>query len=198
MNEHSWPIESFPCIASCGTGQQKSELRTRGATIQEDHMRSTSLVLAALAGLAASTFAVPAGAFTPGSSAGVGAAAQTIDPVASVHCRPFKHRSPDHRWGYGCRGGRVSIHEHEGVRGRVSVHEREGTRSRVDVRERERSTGRTDVRTRDRTKARGEVKTETTRGSTTGKSGTTNKSTTRSGGGSSGGGTSGQPSGEKH
>ena len=167
-------------------------------------MRSTSLVLAALAGIAASTFAVPAGALTPGSSAGVGAAAQTIDPVASVHCRPFKHRSPDHRWGFGCRGGSVSIHEHEGVRGRVNVHEREGTRSRVDVRERER-TGRTDVRTRtdvrsrERTKARGEVKTDTTRGSTTGKSGTTNKSSTRSsGGGSSGGGMGGQPSGEKH
>lgn len=176
-------------------------------------MRSTSLVLVAAAGIAAVTFAAPAGAFTPTSSAGLGTAAQAIDPVASVHCRPFKHRSFNHPWGFGCRGGRVSIHEREGVSGRVSIHEREGRdrvsvreregRSRVSVREREgsrarvgvheRSTTRsqTNTRSRERSDVRGEVKSGNTRSSTTGKSGTTGKSSTTTGGG----GTSGQSSG---
>ena len=160
-------------------------------------MRSTSLVLAALAGIAASAFAAPAGALTPNSSAGIRAAVETVDPVASVHCRPFRHRSYNHRWGFGCRGGGVSIHE--GVRGRVSIHERE-SRGRVSIHERERarvgvherSTTRSDttVRSRERTSPRGEVKTGTTHSSTTGKSGTMGKSGTSGGAGR--GGTGGQ------
>src|ERR1043166_6539042 len=129
-------------------------------------MRSTSLVLAALAGIAVSAFATPASAFTANSSAGLRPAAEAIDPVANVHCRPFRHRSYNHPWGYGCRGGGISVHEgvsiHErgGVRGRVSVHERD--RARVGVHER--STTRTDVRSR--SNVRGEVNTGTTRSST--------------------------------
>src|SRR5262245_25822447 len=116
-------------------------------------MRSTSLVLAALTGIAVSAFAAPAGAFTPTSSAAVGPAAQSVDPVASVHCRSFKHRSYNHGWSYGCRGGgvHVSIYEREGVRGRVSVHEREGTRARVGIHERSTTRSETNVRSRERT-----------------------------------------------
>ena len=165
-------------------------------------MRSTSLVLAALTGLAVSAFAAPAGAFTPISSAGLGTAAQTVDPVASVHCRSFKHRSYNHGWSFGCGGGGAHVGIYERGGGRVhrrGFEEREGGRARVGVHERSSTRSETDVRSRERTKARGEVKTDTTRGSTTGKSGTTNKSSTRSsGGGSSGGGMGGQPSGEKH
>ena len=160
-------------------------------------MRSTSLVLAALAGIAASAFAAPAGALTPNSSAGIRAAVETVDPVASVHCRPFRHRSYNHRWGFGCRGGgvsihegvrgRVSIHERERVRGRVGIHEREGVRARVGVHERSTTRSDTTVRSRERTSPRGEVKTGTTPSSTTGKSGTMGKSGTTSGGGGTGG-----------
>src|ERR1051326_6043296 len=111
---------------------QKTELRPQEATIQEDHMRSASLVLAAMAGLAASTFALPASAFTPNSSSGIRAATETVDPLASVHCRPFKHRSYNHPCSYGCRGGGISVHEG------VSIHERGGVRGRVSVHERDR------------------------------------------------------------
>jgi hypothetical protein len=179
-------------------------------------MRSTSLVLTALTGLAVSTFAAPAGAFTPLSSAGVGSAAQSVDPVASVHCRSYKHRSYNHGWGYGCRGGggvHFSIHEREGDRvhrhgfeereggrARVGVHERSSTRSETDVRSRESTTTR---RSHEGSSPRGEVKGGTsTRSSTTGKPSTTgNQSET---GGTSGGGTSGgggkteQKSGTQH
>jgi hypothetical protein len=170
---------------------------------QEDYMRSTSLVLAALTGLAVSTFAAPAGAFTPMSSAGVGLAAQSVDPVASVHCRSFKHRSYNHGWGYGCRGGvHVSIHEREGGRvHRRGFEEREGVRARVGVHERSSTRSETNVRSRESTKARGEVRSEGTRSNTTGKSSTTGNRTETggaSGGGSSSGGTSGQsPGGQR-
>ena len=167
-------------------------------------MRTTSLVLAAAAGIAAVTFAAPAGAFTPNSSAGMRPAAESIDPVASVHCRSFKHRSYNHPWGFGCRGGRVSVHEgvsiHErrGVRGGVSVHEHEG-RGRMSVHERSTTRSQTNVRSRERTNVRGEANTGTSRSgtsersSTTGKTGTTGKSSTSTGGG----GTSRQSSGSK-
>ena len=176
-------------------------------------MRSTSLVLAALTGLAVSAFAAPAGAFTPMSGAGAGPAAQSVDPVTSVHCRSFKHRSYNHGWGYGCgRGGvHVTIHEREGGRVHrrgyeeregVSVRERSSTRSETNVRSRERSTTRG---SHEGSGARGEVKSgggETKSGSsgssTTGRSGTTGNRS-ESGGSSSGssgaGGTSGQKSG---
>jgi len=164
-------------------------------------MRSTSLVLAALAGLAASAFAAPAGAFTPNSSAGIGPAAESIDPVASVHCRSFKHRSYNHGWGFGCRGGGYSvIHEREGRRGHVSVREREG-RTSVGVRERSSTRSETNVRSRESTSTRGEAKSESSRSGTSGRSGTTersgssgNKSET---GGGGGGGTTGQSSGSQ-
>jgi hypothetical protein len=169
-------------------------------------MRSTSLILAAVAGLAASAFAAPAGALTPNSSAGIRAAAESVDPLANVHCRSFKHRSYNHGWGFGCRVGGVSvnIHEREGVRvrGRVGIHEREGTRARVGIHERSTTRSSTNVRSRESTTARGEARTSTTRSSTTGKSGTTgNRSESRGGGGgtggqsSGGGGTGGQSSG---
>ena len=170
-------------------------------------MRSTSLVLAALTGLAVSGFAAPAGAFTPMSSAGVGSAAQSVDPVASVHCRSFKHRSYNHGWSYGCRGGvHVSIHEREGGRvhrrgyeeregrARVGVHERSSTRSETDVRSRESTTTR---RSREGSGARGEVrsgggesKSGSSGSSTTGRSGTTGNRS-ESGSSSSGGNTGG-------
>jgi hypothetical protein len=170
-------------------------------------MRSTSLVLAALTGLAVSAFAAPAGAFTPASSAGVGAAAQSVDPVTSVHCRSFKHRSYNHGWGYGCRGGvHVSVYEREGGRvHRRGLEERGGVHGRVSVHERSSTRSETNVRTRESTKARGEVS-ESTRSNTTGKSSTTGRSGTTgnrsetggaSGGGSSSGGTSGQSSGSQ-
>jgi hypothetical protein len=171
-------------------------------------MRSTSLVLAALTGLAVSAFAAPAGAFTPASSAGVGAAAQSVDPVTSVHCRSYKHRSYNHGWSYGCgRGGGVHVSIHEREVGRVhrrGFEEREGVRARVGVHERSSTRSETNVRTRESTKARGEVRSESTRSNTTGKSSTTGRSGTTgnrsetggaSGGGSSSGGTSGQSSG---
>jgi hypothetical protein len=174
-------------------------------------MRSTSLVLAALTGLAVSAFAAPAGALTPVSGAGVGTAAQSVDPVASVHCRPYKHRSYNHGWGFGCRGGaHVSIYEREGRghrrgfeeregRARVGVHERSSTRSETDVRSRERTTT---GRSHEGSSVRGEAKGGTSGSSTKGGSGTTgNRSETggTSGGGtkSGGGGTSGQNSGTK-
>jgi hypothetical protein len=169
-------------------------------------MRSASLVLAALTGLAVSTFAAPAGAFTPLSSAVVGPAAQSVDPVASVHCRSYKHRSYNHGWGYGCRGGphvtvyeRDRVHrrgyeEREGGRARVGVHERSSTRSETDVRSRESTTTR---RSHEGSSPRGEVKGATsTRSSTTGKPSTTgNQSET---GGTSGGGKTEQKSGTQH
>jgi hypothetical protein len=172
-------------------------------------MRSTSLVLAAVTGRAVSVFAAPAGALTPLSSAGVGSAAQSVDPIASVHCRPYKHRSYNHGWGYGCRGGaHVTIHEREGGRVHrrgyeeregVSVHERSSTRSETNVRSRERSTTRG---SREGSEPRGGVKGGGGESSTKGGSSTTgNRSETggTSGGGSksSGGGTSGQNSGTK-
>jgi hypothetical protein len=163
-------------------------------------MRWTTLALAAAAGIAASAFAAPAGALTPTSSAGLRPAAESIDQIANVHCRPFKHRSYNHGWGFGCRGGasvtirergRVSVHEREGVRGRVSIHEREGTRARVH----ERSSTRTDVRSRESTRARGEVKTGTSRNSTTGRTGTTGNRSESGRGTGGGGGTGGQSPG---
>jgi hypothetical protein len=169
-------------------------------------MRWTTLALAALTGIAAGALASPAGAFTPNSSAGLRPAAESIDPVASVHCRPYKHRSYNHGWSYGCgRGGgvHVSIHEREGRHGRVGVHEREG--GRVSVHERSSTRSETNVRSRESTRARGEVKSGSTRSSTEGRSGTTgNRSETGKGTGGggttghssgSGGGTSGQSSG---
>ena len=173
-------------------------------------MRWTTLALAALTGIAAGALASPAGAFTPNSSAGLRPAAESIDPVASVHCRPYKHRSYNHGWSYGCgRGGgvHVSIHEREGRRGHFGIHEREGGRvsvreregGRVSVHERSSTRSETNVRSRESTRARGEVKSGSTRSSTTGRSGTTgNRSETGShtgGGGTTGGGTSGQSSG---
>jgi hypothetical protein len=153
----------------------------------EDYMRWTKLALVAAAGLAASAFAAPAGAFTPNSSADLRPAAESIDQVASVHCRPFKHRSPYHGWGFGCRGGGVTIHEREGTRARVGVHERSSTRSS------------TSVRSRESTSARGEVRSGSSRSSTTGKTGTTGQKSgtggSSGGGGTGGGGTSGQSSG---
>ena len=158
-------------------------------------MRSTSLVLAAAAGIAAVTFALPAGAFTPNSSAGVRPAAESIDPVASVHCRPFKHRSWNHPWSFGCGGGRVSVHEG------VSIHERGGVRGRVGIHERSTTRSQTNIRSRERTNVRGEVNTGTRGGtsqksSTTGQTGTTGQSSTKTGGGG-GGGMSGQSPGGK-
>jgi hypothetical protein len=161
-------------------------------------MRWTKLALVAAAGIVASAFAAPAGAFTPTSSAGLSPAAQAVDPIASVHCRSFKHRSPNHGWGFGCRGAGVGVSVHR----RGFVEEREGRRGgRVGVHERSSTRSSTSVRSRESTSARGEVKTGTSRSSTTGKSGTTgNRSETGrgSGGGGgtgSGGGTGGQSSG---
>jgi len=175
-------------------------------------MRSTSWVLAALTGLAVSTFAAPAGAFTPMSTAGVGPAAQTVDPLASVHCRSYKHRSFNHGWGYGCGHGGYSVYIHR----RGGVEEREGRRGRVDIHERStRERGETNVRTRERGETRtgggetksggGETKSGSTRGggetksggSTGNRSGQSGSGSGSSGGGG-GGGTTGQSSGEKH
>jgi hypothetical protein len=181
-------------------------------------MRSTSLLLAAMTGLAVSAFAAPAGAFTPMSSAGIAPAAQNVDPVTTVHCRPFKHRSYNHGWGFGCgHGGYVSIHEREGgrvhrrgfeeregVRGRVSVHERSSTRSETNVRSREGTAtrgSREGSTPRGEGKSGGETKSGSSGSSTTGRSGTTgNRSETGGtggGGSTSGGGTTGQSSGNK-
>src|SRR5215470_13963208 len=169
-------------------------------------MRWTTLALAALTGIAAGALASPAGAFTPNTSAGLRPAAESIDPVASVHCRSFKHRSFNHPWGFGCGRGAdigVGVHrrgfveEREGRRGRVGIHEREG--GRVSVRERSSTRSETDVRSRESTRARGEVRSGSTRSSTTGRSGTTGNRSSTGGGGttghsSGGGGTSGQSS----
>jgi hypothetical protein len=169
-------------------------------------MRSTTLALAALAGLAVSAFAAPAGAFTPTSSAGIRDAAQAVDPVVSVHCRSFKHRSYNHPWGFGCRGGaHVSVHVREGGRfHRRGFEEREGVRSRTSVGVRERSSTRseTNVRSNERSSTRGEVKGGTSgssKSSTTGRSGTTGNKTETGVGGTSGGGggTGGTQSGGK-
>jgi hypothetical protein len=162
-------------------------------------MRSTSLVLAALTGIAASAFAAPAGAFTPMSRAGVDLAAQNVDPLATIHCRSYKHRSFNHGWGYGCGHGgySVSIHrrgyveEREGRRGRVGIHERSTTRTETNVRSQE--------RTETRTRGGGETRTgggETKSGGTRG--GSTGNRSSKSGSSGGGGETSGQsPAGQR-
>ena len=141
-------------------------------------MRSTSLVLATLAGIAATVVAAPAGAFTPNSSAGIRAAAESVDSVANVHCRSYKHRSYNHGWGFGCGRGAYSV----GVHRRGMVEEREGR----GVRERSTIRSETNVRSRESTRTRGEVRTG-------------GRSETRTGGGGSGtsggGGSTGQSSG---
>ncbi|MBV8754503.1 MAG: hypothetical protein JO328_16700 [Hyphomicrobiales bacterium] len=166
-------------------------------------MRSTSLVLAAVTGIAVSAFAAPAGALTPNSSTGPRTAAESVDPLATVHCRPYKHRSFNHGWGYGCGHGGYGVTIHR----RGVVEEREGRRGRVEEREGRR--GRVEERSRERTETRtggGETKSgggETKSGGSSGRGGTTGNRSGQTGSGSGGGGTSsgggssGQNSGSK-
>ena len=86
-------------------------------------MRSTSLVLAAVAGIAVGAFATQAGAITGTSSTGVRVAVATIDTAETVHCRPYRHRHP-WGWGRGCGRGEVEIGV--GVRRHGVVEERRG------------------------------------------------------------------------
>src|ERR1043166_5251333 len=151
-------------------------------------MRLTSLALAALTGIAVSAFATPAGALTPDSSSGMRAAAESVDPLAIVHCRQYKHRSYNHGWSYGCGGGysvrvhrRGVVEKREGRRGRVGIHERSTTRSETNVRSRESTTTRGERRT-----GGGSEKSGSTPGGTTGNKGS---------GAGGGGGTPGQSSG---
>jgi hypothetical protein len=155
-------------------------------------MRSASLALAALTGIAVSAFATPAGALTHNSSSTMGAAAESLDPLAIVHCRSYKHRSYNHGWSYGCGGGGYGVSVHR----RGVVEEREGRRGRVGIRERSTTRSERDVRSRESTTTRGERKTgggsETRSGSTP--AGTTGN---RGGGAGGGGGTPGQSGGQR-
>src|ERR1700731_3533111 len=101
-------------------------------------MRATSLVLAAVAGIAAGAFATQAGAITGTSSAGVRVAVATIDTAETVHCRPYRHRHP-WGWGRGCGRGEVEI----GVGGRRHgvVEERRGVGGRRETGRSERGQG---------------------------------------------------------
>jgi hypothetical protein len=156
-------------------------------------MRVNSLVLATLAAITAGGFAAPAGALTQTSGAAMRVAADGIDTVADVHCRPYRHPHPGGYYGRGCgrseieiRHRRGVVEERDGVRARVGIHSRSSTtRSETSVRSRENASTRSETNVRSRESG------TTSRTRTGTSSGGGGQGSMKSGGGSSAGQNSG-------
>src|ERR1043165_3351987 len=110
-------------------------------------MRSSSFMLAAIAGFGAGLFiTVQADAMVGTGPSGIRAGAEALNPVEPVHCRRYKHRHRHaHHWGSGCRGGvGAYIEEDSGadvtVRGRTRVRSHSHARTTVRSNTESRST----------------------------------------------------------